>query len=64
MCGSNLTGSEGCIIYNLYPSLVFKGYEYAYKHVMKQNLKNNKELKTGVRKKRVKRKRNKDITAN
>lgn len=64
MCGSNLTGSEGCIIYNLYPSLVFKGYEYAYKHVMKQNLKNNKELKTGVRKKRVKRKRNKGITAN
>ena len=49
MCGSNLTGSEGCIIYNLYPALVFKGYEYAYKHVMKQNFKNNKELKTGVR---------------
>lgn len=51
MCGSFLTGPEGCIIHYLYLALFFKGFKMAYKKCYETKLKNNKVQKPGFREK-------------
>lgn len=51
MCGSILTGPEGCIIHYLYLALFFKGFKIAYKKCYETKLKYNKVQKPGFREK-------------